>query len=167
MRSRFALANLYGEVLALGHGSAGAAVQHVLFTKKIRFLASFSRLFGSLAPPIVCPIRPFADTLVDIPQVPCLTGPMLCPRCQTETNANICPQCSLDLNLYSELAALRRDLASLRTLVESLTGVKAAQSASTPPPLPAAHYQPRSPRRLRLRSEHQRSRNPVPLQRSR
>jgi uncharacterized membrane protein len=63
---------------------------------------------------------------------------MLCPRCQTETNANICPQCSLDLNLYSELAALRRDLVSLRTLVESLTRVKAAQSASTPPPLPAA-----------------------------
>jgi uncharacterized membrane protein len=63
---------------------------------------------------------------------------MLCPRCQTETNANICPKCSLDLNLYSELAALRRDLAALRTSVESLTGSKAEQSAVTPPPLPAA-----------------------------
>jgi uncharacterized membrane protein len=62
---------------------------------------------------------------------------MLCPRCQTETDANICPKCSLDFNVYSELAALRRDIVSLRELVESLTGAKVAKSATTPPPLPA------------------------------
>jgi uncharacterized membrane protein len=61
---------------------------------------------------------------------------MLCPRCQTETDANICPKCSLDFNLYSELAALRRDIVDLRVSVESLAGTKVEKSAATPPPLP-------------------------------
>ena len=63
---------------------------------------------------------------------------MLCPRCQTETNANICPKCSLDLNLYSDLAALRQEMTSLRALVESLTGAKTERPVATPPPLPKA-----------------------------
>jgi uncharacterized membrane protein len=63
---------------------------------------------------------------------------MLCPRCQTETDANICPKCSLDFTLFSELAALRRDIATLRALVEPLTAAKAEKSAITPPPLPKA-----------------------------
>ena len=62
---------------------------------------------------------------------------MLCPRCQTETDANICPKCSLDFSVYSELAALRRDIVNLRALVESLTGAKVEKSAAKPPPLPA------------------------------
>ena len=61
---------------------------------------------------------------------------MLCPRCQTETEANICPKCSLDFDLYSELVILRRDIVGLRALVESLTGAKVEKSAPTPPPLP-------------------------------
>ena len=63
---------------------------------------------------------------------------MLCPRCQTETGANICPKCSLDFSLFSELAALRRDIATLRASVEALTAAKAEKSAITPPPLPKA-----------------------------
>src|ERR1700751_2367090 len=61
---------------------------------------------------------------------------MLCPRCQTETEANICPKCSLDLNLHSELAALRQEMISLRAFVESLAGAKTASPAIGPPPLP-------------------------------
>jgi uncharacterized membrane protein len=61
---------------------------------------------------------------------------MLCPRCQTETDASICPKCSLDFKLSSELAALRRDVVDLRGLIESLTAAKVEKSASTPPPLP-------------------------------
>ncbi len=61
---------------------------------------------------------------------------MLCPRCQTETNGHICPKCSLDLNVHSELAALRLEMISLRALVESLAGDKDARPAVGPPPLP-------------------------------
>jgi uncharacterized membrane protein len=70
---------------------------------------------------------------------------MLCPRCQTETDANICPKCSLDFNLYSELAALRRDIVNLRASVESLTRAKVGKSAAMPPPLPAGPPVPVAP----------------------
>jgi uncharacterized membrane protein len=61
---------------------------------------------------------------------------MLCPRCQTEIDANICPKCSLDFTLFSELAALRRDITTLRASLEALTGIKVEKSAAIPPPLP-------------------------------
>jgi uncharacterized membrane protein len=61
---------------------------------------------------------------------------MLCPRCQTETEANICPKCSLDFKFYSELTALRRDVASLQQLVQSFTAAKVQAPKPTPPRLP-------------------------------
>jgi uncharacterized membrane protein len=64
---------------------------------------------------------------------------MLCPRCQTDTEATICPNCSLDFKFYSEVIALRRDVAALRELVQSFTGTKGAKveaPGSVPPPLP-------------------------------
>ena len=68
---------------------------------------------------------------------PWLTSPMLCPRCQTETEATICPNCSLDFKFYSEVIALRRDVAALGELVQSFTGAKVETAgADVPPPLP-------------------------------
>ena len=61
---------------------------------------------------------------------------MLCPRCQTETEAPICPNCSLDFKFYSEVTALRQDVAALRELVRSFTGGKVETPARMPPPLP-------------------------------
>ena len=58
---------------------------------------------------------------------------MLCPRCQTETEATICPSCSLDFRFYSEVVALRRDVAALRELVRSAPGGKAEALAPVPP----------------------------------
>jgi len=72
---------------------------------------------------------------------------MRCPRCQTETEAAICPRCSLDFNLYSEFAALRREVGALRVLVgpdaapdvrkvELTSATPTPTSGQGPPPLP-------------------------------
>jgi len=61
---------------------------------------------------------------------------MLCPRCQTETEAYICPKCSLDFKFYSELTALRREVATLRQLVQPSTAAKVQAPEPAPPPLP-------------------------------
>src|SRR5260370_34943041 len=67
---------------------------------------------------------------------PWLTSPMLCPRCQTETEAYICPKCSLDFKFYSELTALRREVATLRQLVQSSPAAKGQPPEPAPPPCP-------------------------------
>jgi len=60
---------------------------------------------------------------------------MLCPRCQTETEAYICPKCSLDFKFYSELTALRREVATLRQFVQPSTAAKVQAPEPAPPPL--------------------------------
>jgi uncharacterized membrane protein len=75
---------------------------------------------------------------------------MLCPKCDSLSVERFCSQCGLDLQVYSELAALKSELGSLRLLV--LTGSEPSSEKSgrcsdtkesgishlgqTPPPLP-------------------------------
>jgi uncharacterized membrane protein len=61
---------------------------------------------------------------------------MRCPRCHTETDAAFCPNCSLDLNVYAQLAEVRREISELRGLVQPLAGKEPAQSDLQPAPLP-------------------------------
>ena len=87
-----------------------------------------------------------------------LTDPMLCPRCQTQTDAEFCPNCSLDLFIYLELAKLRQEVAALRELVQpdAKAKVLAAEPkapqfptvpplSTTPPPLPTQSGSIRAP----------------------
>ncbi|MBV9273895.1 MAG: DUF2339 domain-containing protein [Verrucomicrobia bacterium] len=60
---------------------------------------------------------------------------MFCPRCHTETDAGFCPNCSLDLNVYAELAEVRRQISELRRSVEQIAGRD--HSSTQPAPLPA------------------------------
>jgi uncharacterized membrane protein len=73
---------------------------------------------------------------------------MLCPRCNTTSQERFCPQCGLDLQIYTELAALKAEVEYLRKQVicapakEMVAGSARPESSGVaenqkmPPPLP-------------------------------
>jgi uncharacterized membrane protein len=77
---------------------------------------------------------------------------MRCPKCNRESGGRFCHECGLDLEIYEELAALRRDLESFRIQFSSLAAAQPqpfnapsqdalrksepAAGPGTPPPLP-------------------------------
>ena len=74
---------------------------------------------------------------------------MLCPKCNAVFDERFCPQCGLDLQIYADLEALRREVESLRQVIlvgppprpEIAGGAKegrAAEDRKMPPPLPWA-----------------------------
>ncbi len=63
---------------------------------------------------------------------------MRCPKCDLISEQRFCPQCGLDLQIYTEMAALKEELEALRTLVAS--GFESHSESSVPPPLPPPGY---------------------------
>ena len=73
---------------------------------------------------------------------------MLCPRCNATSDERFCRQCGLDLQIYTDLAALKAEVEYLRKQVVRLpapaqaagrAGVESSSGAAgrkTPPPLP-------------------------------
>ena len=44
---------------------------------------------------------------------------MFCPRCNAIFEERFCPQCGLDLQIYAEMEALKREVEALRQIVVS------------------------------------------------
>ena len=74
---------------------------------------------------------------------------MLCPKCNAVFDERFCPQCGLDLQIYADVEALRREVESLRQVIlvgppprpEIAGGARegrAAEDRKMPPPLPWA-----------------------------
>jgi uncharacterized membrane protein len=70
---------------------------------------------------------------------------MVCPKCQTESDAAFCPNCGLDLQIHREVESLQKEISELRELLRDLqsrpalssTAPKLAKAEPTPPPIPA------------------------------
>jgi uncharacterized membrane protein len=75
---------------------------------------------------------------------------MVCPKCQSESNAAFCPGCGLDLQIYQKVERLQYEVTELRALLTNLrlgSSENRVEQTSTkvdprppplPPPLPAA-----------------------------
>ena len=82
---------------------------------------------------------------------------MICPKCHTISNERFCPRCGLDLKIYDELGALKREIESLRhqivagaspsaeavASVEPIPAKTEPERRTSPPPVPPklAQYQ--------------------------
>ena len=70
---------------------------------------------------------------------------MVCPKCQTESNAAFCPNCGLDLQIHREVENLQKEISELRGLMSNLRASSPLNSIDpdvpkiepTPPPVPA------------------------------
>ena len=60
---------------------------------------------------------------------------MRCPKCESISAQRFCPQCGLDLQLYDEIASIKKEVAALRTLVTPRSELR-PEMVAPPPALP-------------------------------
>jgi uncharacterized membrane protein len=59
---------------------------------------------------------------------------MRCPKCESNCDRRFCPQCGLDLQIYEEIASIRKEIAALQTLAAPRS--ESGPEMAAPPALP-------------------------------
>ncbi len=65
---------------------------------------------------------------------------MRCPKCESISDQRFCPQCGLDLQIYAEIATIKDEIESLRTLMVSRSELR--PEMRVPPALPKPQEPP-------------------------